>query len=140
MKYFAKIKCFFGTQKNSARALERVDFMGFLPSVQTEINVQKVPVFMLKPAKYNPRKDLKPGDPAYEKIRRSLHDFGYVDPIIWNEVTGNIVGGHQRFKVLKAEGAEEIACVVVRIHRNDSSSTIVGRQLPMKAWQRSASS
>ena len=140
VKYFAKIKCFFGTQKNSARALERVDFMGFLPSVQTEINVQKVPVFMLKPAKYNPRKDLKPGDPAYEKIRRSLHDFGYVDPIIWNEVTGNIVGGHQRFKVLKAKGAEEIAGVVVRIHRNDSSSTIVGRQLPMKAWQRSASS
>ena len=137
---FRKNKVFFRNAKNSARALERVDFMGFLPSVQTKINVQKVPVSMLKSAKYNPRKDLKPGDPAYEKIRRSLHDFGYVDPIIWNEVTGNIVGGHQRFKVLKAEGTEEIAGVVVRIHRNDSSSTIVGRQLPMKAWQRSASS
>lgn len=98
--------------------------MGFSPSVQTEINVQKVPVSMLKPAKYNPRKDLKPGDPAYEKIRRSLHDFGYVDPIIWNEVTGNIVGGHQRFKVLKAEGAEEIACVVVRIENPDDEKAL----------------
>ena len=55
-----------------------------------------MPIDQLKPAKYNPRKDLKPGDPAYEKIKRSLHDFGYVDPIVWNEVTGNIVGGHHR--------------------------------------------
>lgn len=77
--------------------------------------MQTMPIDRLKPAKYNPRKDLKPGDPAYEKIKRSLHDFGYVDPIVWNEVTGNIVGGHQRFKVLKAEGATEVDCVVVHI-------------------------
>ena len=73
--------------------------------MNTEMNLQKLPVGKLKPAKYNPRKDLKPGDPAYEKIKRSLHDFGYVDPVIWNEVTGNIVGGHQRYKVLVSEGA-----------------------------------
>ena len=60
------------------------------------MNLQRISVDKLKPAKYNPRKDLKPGDPAYKKIKRSLHDFGYVDPVIWNEVTGNIVGGHQR--------------------------------------------
>jgi len=83
--------------------------------VNTNLNMQTMPIDRLKPAKYNPRKDLKPGDPAYEKIKRSLHDFGYVDPIVWNEVTGNIVGGHQRFKVLKAEGATEVDCVVVHI-------------------------
>ena len=38
-----------------------------------------------------------------------------MDPVIWNEVTGNIVGGHQRYKVLTAEGATEIDCVVVHI-------------------------
>ena len=54
--------------------------------MNTQMNLQRIPVERLKPAKYNPRKDLKPGDPAYEKIRRSLHDFGYVDPVIWNEV------------------------------------------------------
>ena len=89
--------------------------LAFSSALRTEMNIQKVPISLLKPAKYNPRKDLKPGDPAYEKIRRSLNDFGYVDPIIWNEVTGNIVGGHQRFKVLKAEGVTEITCVVVHI-------------------------
>ena len=89
-----------------------------------EMNIQKVPVSKLKPAKYNPRKDLKPGDPAYEKIKRSMNDFGYVDPIIWNEVTGNIVGGHQRFKVLKAEGAQEIMCVVVHIENPDDEKAL----------------
>ena len=83
--------------------------------MNTQLNMQRMPIDRLKPAKYNPRKDLKPGDPAYEKIRRSLHDFGYVDPIVWNEVTGNIVGGHQRYKVLKEEGATEVDCVVVHI-------------------------
>lgn len=83
--------------------------------MNTEMNIKRMPVSALRPATYNPRKDLKPGDPAYEKIKRSLHDFGYVDPVIWNEVTGNIVGGHQRYKVLTAEGATEIDCVVVHI-------------------------
>ena len=83
--------------------------------MNTQMNLQRLPVSKLKPAAYNPRKDLKPGDPAYEKIKRSLNDFGYVDPVIWNEVTGNIVGGHQRYKVLVASGATEIDCVVVHI-------------------------
>ena len=65
------------------------------------LNIQKIPVTKLNPAKYNPRKDLQPGDPEYEKLLHSVEEFGYVDPIIWNESTGNIVGGHQRFKVLK---------------------------------------
>ena len=45
--------------------------------MNTNLNMQTMPIDRLKPAKYNPRKDLKPGDPAYEKIKRSLHDFGY---------------------------------------------------------------
>ena len=76
--------------------------------MNTDMKLQKVPVEKLKPAKYNPRKDLKPGDPAYEKIKRSMTTYGYVDPVIWNEVTGNIVGGHQRYKVLVAEGVKEM--------------------------------
>ena len=83
--------------------------------MNTTMNLQPIAIERLKPAAYNPRKDLKPGDPAYEKIKRSMTDFGYVDPVIWNEVSGNIVGGHQRYKVLKAEGATTIDCVVVHI-------------------------
>ena len=92
--------------------------------MNTQMNLQRIAIDRLKPAKYNPRKDLKPGDPAYEKIRRSLHDFGYVDPVIWNEVIGNIVGGHQRYKVLVAEGATAIACQVVH-HENQQEEKAI---------------
>ena len=92
--------------------------------MNTNLNMQTLPIDKLKPAKYNPRKDLQPGDPAYEKIKRSLHDFGYCDPIVWNEVTGNIVGGHQRFKVLKAEGATEVDCVMVHIEKPEDEKAL----------------
>ena len=56
---------------------------------------------------------MQPGDPEYEKLKRSMQEFGYVEPIVWNKRTGNIVGGHQRYKVLLDMGAQEIDCVVV---------------------------
>lgn len=67
----------------------------------------------LLPANYNPRKDLKPGDPEYEKLKRSVEQFGYVEPIIWNQATGHVVGGHQRLKVLQDLGLDEVECVVI---------------------------
>lgn len=69
----------------------------------------------LIPADYNPRKDLKPGDPDYEKLKHSMKEFGYVDPIIWNQQTGHVVGGHQRLKILQDEGIKEAECVVVNL-------------------------
>lgn len=77
------------------------------------MQIQKIPADKLNPAAYNPRKDLQPGDAEYEKLLRSVEEFGYVEPIIWNARTGNIVGGHQRFKVLRQLGFTEIDCVVV---------------------------
>ena len=35
--------------------------------MNTEVTIKKLPVSMLKPAKYNPRKDLKPGDPRMKR-------------------------------------------------------------------------
>jgi len=77
------------------------------------MDIRKIPANKLNPAEYNPRKDLKPGDSEYEKLLRSIEEFGYVEPILWNERTGHIVGGHQRFKVLVQLGYTEIDCVVV---------------------------
>jgi ParB-like chromosome segregation protein Spo0J len=77
------------------------------------MNIQKIPIGQINPAAYNPRKDLKPGDPEYEKLKRSMQEFGYVEPIVWNKRSGNIVGGHQRYKVLLDMGMREVDCVVV---------------------------
>lgn len=80
------------------------------------MKIIKKPITDLIPADYNPRKDLKPGDPDYEKLKRSMHEFGYVDPIIWNQQTGHVVGGHQRLKILQDEGIQEADCVVVNLN------------------------
>ena len=77
------------------------------------MEIQKIPVTRLNPAAYNPRVELKSGDKEYEKLKRSISEFGYVEPVIFNRQTGNVVGGHQRLAVMKDLGMTEIECVVV---------------------------
>ena len=77
--------------------------------------IKQLPISELEPADYNPRKDLKPGDADYEKLKRSLTEFGYVEPVIYNRTTGHVVGGHQRLKVLADLGHTDVDCVVVEL-------------------------
>ena len=77
------------------------------------MEIQKKKIKDLIPADYNPRKDLKPADEEYEKLKKSIETFGYVEPVIWNKKTGRVVGGHQRLKVLEDLGHKEIDCVVI---------------------------
>ena len=79
------------------------------------MQIEKIPVAKLKAAEYNPRRALKPGDAEYEKLKRSITEFGYVEPVIWNKQTGNVVGGHQRLTVMRDLGITEIDCVVVEL-------------------------
>lgn len=77
--------------------------------------IKKIPVSKINPAPYNPRKDLKPGDEEYEKLKRSIEEFGYIESIVWNERTGYLVGGHQRFKILVDQGYTEVDVSVVNL-------------------------
>ena len=79
------------------------------------MTIEKLRLADLKPAEYNPRKDLNPGDPEYEKLKRSIEQFGYVDLLSWNKTTEHIVGGHQRAKVLMDLGYDEVDCVVIEM-------------------------
>ena len=81
------------------------------------MNFQMIEIEKLKPANYNPRKDLKPEDEEYQKIKKSILEFGYVDPIIAN-ADMTVIGGHQRLKVLKDLGYKEIECIVVDLDKN----------------------
>ena len=80
------------------------------------MKIQKIKILELREAEYNPRIDLKPGDAEFEKIRKSIEDFGFVEPIIINSDM-TIIGGHQRYKVLKELGYEEIECSVVNLNK-----------------------
>ena len=77
------------------------------------MEIIKKKILELKPSPYNPRIDLKPGDPDYEKLKKSILEFDYIDPVIWNKRTDQIVGGHQRIKVLKDLGYTELDVSVV---------------------------
>ena len=59
---------------------------------------------LLKPAPYNPRRI---DDGALAGLRRSISTFGLVEPVVWNERSGNVVGGHQRIAALRAMGASD---------------------------------
>ncbi len=74
-----------------------------------------LPVGELKPAAYNPRRVLKPTDPAYRKLKASLAAFGLVEPLVWNELTGRVVGGHARLRILRDLGVAEVPVSVVRL-------------------------
>jgi DNA modification methylase len=80
---------------------------------RVKMEIRKVKISEIHAAIYNPRKNLQPGDAEYEKLKKSIESFGYVDPVVWNSRTGNLVGGHQRFTVLLAKGLTEVETSVV---------------------------
>lgn len=75
-----------------------------------------LPISVLKPAEYNPRKKLKPGDREYKKIRDSIEEFGFADPLVVN-ADMTIIGGHQRLNVAIDLGYTEVPCAVVDVDK-----------------------
>lgn len=67
----------------------------------------------IRPAEYNPRKDLKPGDFEYEKLKGSIDRWDLVEPLVVNKRNDVLVGGHQRLKILLANGVTETEVVLV---------------------------
>ena len=81
----------------------------------TTIEVRHLPIGELTPAAYNPRRPLNPRGPAYRKLKRSLEEFGLVEPLVWNQTTGRVVGGHARLRILGELGHATVAVSVVRL-------------------------
>ena len=67
-------------------------------------------------AEYNPRQLT---EDQYKQLKDSITRFGMVDPIIVNthkDRLNIIVGGHQRVKVAKKMGIEDVPCVFVNLN------------------------
>jgi DNA modification methylase len=79
-----------------------------------ELNLSEI-----KNANYNPRKISKD---SLKGLENSIKRFGLVEPIIWNEKSGNIVGGHQRVKVLQSQGIEKTQGVVVDLSDDEEKA------------------
>lgn len=92
-----------------------------------------LPVHVLKPAAYNPRKKLKPGDKEYEKIRQSIEEFGFADPLVVN-ADMTIIGGHQRLTVAVDMGYTEVPCAVVDVDKVREKSLNIALNKITGAW------
>lgn len=97
------------------------------------LNIEKRSIKDLKPAEYNPRKALTPEDAEYQKIKRSIETFGYIDPIIINN-DGTIIGGHQRYSVLSELGYTEIDVVVLDLNKEDEKALNVALNKITGEW------
>jgi len=96
---------------------------------------KKLKIDTLIPASYNPRKKLKPGDPEFEKIKNSITEFGYVDPIIVNSDM-TIIGGHQRWSVLKSLGYTEVDCVIVEVDKTKEKALNIALNKVTGEWNK----
>jgi len=98
----------------------------------TRTRTERRPVADLVPADYNPR-SISPE--ALAGLEASIRRWGLVQPIIVNERTGNVVGGHQRLKVLEAEGVEETDVVVVDLDAAEEKALNVALNAPQIAGE-----
>lgn len=97
--------------------------------------LKMLPVSQLKPAAYNPRKKLKPGDAEYEKIRRSIQEFGFADPVVVNKDM-TIIGGHQRVSVAGQLGFTEVPCAVVDLTKTQEKALNVALNKITGEWNK----
>ena len=66
----------------------------------------------IKPAPYNPREI---SNEALSGLRHSLEKFGYVDLMVVNKRNMRVISGHQRYKILQAEGVETVTAILVDV-------------------------
>lgn len=76
------------------------------------MKIEKVKIDKLVSPSYNPR-DITPE--KLESLKKSIEEFGYIDPLIVNKVNMHIVGGNQRYEALKQLGVKEVEVSYVEI-------------------------
>lgn len=113
--------------------MSRPDF-GAVFVIGRIMEVKKIAIEKLKAAEYNPRVELKAGDKEYEKLKLSIEEFGFVEPLVWNMRTGNVVGGHQRLTVLKDLGYTQADCVVVDLDEKKEKALNVALNKIQGQW------
>jgi DNA modification methylase len=95
------------------------------------MNVEIRPVKGIGLAKYNPRKI---SDQALDSLVQSIQRFGFVDPVIVNDRTGILVGGHQRIKAAKKLGLKEVPVVAVNLDEAEEKALNVALNKISGEW------
>jgi len=74
--------------------------------------VTHVPIAHLRAASHNPRHMLAS---ELEKLKRSITEFGFVEPVVVRKEDNTVIGGHQRLEAAKALGMQTVPVVYVNV-------------------------
>ena len=69
------------------------------------MQLEEIKLSELKPSQYNPR---RMEESQYKKLQKSMETYGLVDPIIINLKNNHIIGGHQRYTVLREKSGNDV--------------------------------
>lgn len=72
--------------------------------------IEKISISKLVSPEWNPRQIT---DLEMKKLKDSINEFGYVDPIIVNRYNNHVVGGNQRLRALKELGFTEVDVIFI---------------------------
>jgi hypothetical protein len=99
------------------------------PAVMVSVSheIRSMTVADLKPAPYNPRRI---NGEALAGLTRSIQRFGNVQPIVWNQRSGLVVGGHQRLKVLRGNKVKTTEVVVVDLDEKEERALNIALNNP----------
>ncbi len=97
-----------------------------------EATYREMKVKDISPADYNPRTI---AEEALDGLGNALDKFGLVQPLVWNERTRTLVGGHQRLKVLISKGVKKVTVAVVDLSETDEKALNVSLNNPAIAGQ-----
>jgi len=79
------------------------------------MTIRTLKISDIEEAFYNPRKVMKRGSKKYDNLKNSIEEFGYVEPMVVNEVNNRLISGHQRLNILHDIGTEEVEVSIVHI-------------------------
>lgn len=94
----------------------------------------------IKNADYNPRVI---SDQARKKLKAGLESLGLLQPLVWNEKTGNLVGGHQRLSILddllgkgkkKVDYTLDVAAVQLTVAQEHEANILLNNPEAMGQW------
>lgn len=75
------------------------------------MKIEEIDIKKIKEMKYNPR-EIEKTD--YENLKKSIKEFGSVQPLIINK-DNKIIGGHQRLKALKELNHEKVSVIKLNL-------------------------
>lgn len=97
-----------------------------------KLEIKYIPISELRPAPYNPRVMI---DEEMESLKRSMVEFGVVDPLIVNTATGFVVGGNQRLTAAVELGIEELPVVELELSESREKALNLALNKVHGDWQ-----